>query len=61
MLGNFNEEAQIVLNNAKLEMSNLKHPYIGSEHLVLSILNSNSNLAKRLNSYGLDYNKLLRQ
>ena len=57
MLGNFNEEAQIVLNNAKLEMSNLKHPYIGSEHLVLSILNSNSNLAKRLNSYGLDYNK----
>ena len=55
MLGNFNEEAQIVLNNAKQEMILLKHPYIGSEHLVLSILKSNFKLANRLKNYGLTY------
>ena len=38
MLGNFSEEAQIVLNNAKEEMKELKHPYVGTEHLVLAIL-----------------------
>lgn len=55
MLGNFNEEAQIVLNNAKKEMLLLSHPYIGSEHLVLSILKCNNNLSNRLNDYGLNY------
>ena len=38
MLGNFNEEAQMVLNDAKKEMDLLKHPYVGSEHLVLSVI-----------------------
>ena len=56
MLGNFNEEAQMVLNIAKKEMSLLNHPYIGTEHLMLSILNSKSNLCERLKRYGLDYN-----
>lgn len=56
MLGNFNEEAQIVLNNAKKEMMLLNHPYVGSEHLVLSILKYNSNLSHKLNKYGLTYN-----
>ncbi len=57
MIGNFNEEAQKILVNAKEEMINLKHPYIGTEHLVLSILKSNSNLAKRLKEYELTYEK----
>ena len=55
MFGNFNDEAQFILNNAKLEMIKYKHPYIGSEHLVLSILSSNINISKRLNAYGLTY------
>lgn len=55
MLGNFNEEAQMVLNDAKKEMGLLKHPYVGSEHLVLSILKSNTNLSTRLKDYGLTY------
>lgn len=55
MLGNFNEEAQIVLNVAKKEMKLLNHPYVGSEHLVLSILKSKTNLSDRLNDYGLTY------
>lgn len=56
MIGNFNEEAQTVLINAKKEMLELGHPYIGTEHLLLSILNSDSNVCNRLNNYNLNYN-----
>lgn len=56
MIGNFNEEAQNILMNAKREMSDLGHPYIGTEHLLLSILNSDSNISNRLGNYGLNYN-----
>ena len=55
MIGNFNEEAQTVLINAKKEMLELGHPYIGTEHLLLSILNSNSNISNRLGNYNLNY------
>jgi len=55
MLGNFSEEAQDILVKAKLEMSNLKHPYVGTEHLVLSILKSQSTLSDRLKDYNLTY------
>lgn len=55
MIGNFNEEAQTVLMNAKKEMLDLGHPYIGTEHLLLSILNMDSNISGRLSSYGLYY------
>lgn len=56
MIGNFNEEAQSVLVNARVEMINLGHPYIGTEHLLLAILNSDSNICNRLGNYGLNYN-----
>ena len=56
MIGNFNEEAQTVLINAKKEMIELGHPYIGTEHLLLSILNSDSNVCNRLSNYNLNYN-----
>ncbi len=55
MLGNFNEEAQFILLNAKSEMVNLNHPYIGTEHLVLSILKNEDTLSKKLADYGLTY------
>lgn len=55
MLGNFNEEAQFILLKAKNEMVSLNHPYIGTEHLVLSILKNEDNLSKRLADYGLTY------
>lgn len=55
MIGNFNEEAQTILNNAKKEMIGLGHPYIGTEHLLLAILNSDSNICDRLSGYGLEY------
>ena len=56
MIGNFNEEAQTVLINAKEEMLKLGHPYIGTEHLLLAILNSDSNVSNRLSTYSLSYN-----
>ena len=55
MIGNYNEEAQTVLINAKKEMLELGHPYIGTEHLLLSILNSDSSIRNRLGNYNLNY------
>lgn len=56
MIGNFSDEAQNILNNAKIEMNSLGHPYVGTEHLLLSILNSDSDIVSRLNKYNLSYN-----
>ena len=55
MLGNFSEEAQIILNNAKEEMKELKHPYVGTEHLVLAILKENNSVSNKLNNVGISY------
>ncbi len=57
MFSKFSEEAQKILLNAKKEMSNLKHPYVGSEHLLLAILyNKDSEVAIKLNDYNINYN-----
>ena len=45
MFGNFTEEARKILVDAKKEMHDLKHPYVGSEHLLLAIL-KNDNISK---------------
>ena len=55
MLASFNEEAQYILLKSKTEMLNLNHPYIGSEHLVLSILKVENKLTEKLSEYGLTY------
>lgn len=55
MFGNFTEEARKVLVNAKKEMQELKHPYVGSEHLLLSILKGNNKISDKLKEYKLDY------
>ena len=61
MISNFNEEAQEILNKAKLEMLELKHPYIGTEHLVLSILHSKNEISERLRNYNLTYTNFKKQ
>lgn len=38
-------------------MTELKHPYVGSEHLLLAILKSKNNVSKKLKQYNLDYDK----
>lgn len=60
MFGNFTEEAQKILIHAKIEMCNLRHPYVGSEHLVLSILNNDKVLSDKLEKYNLNY-KIFRE
>lgn len=57
MFGNFTEETRKVLVRARKEMNLLKHPYVGSEHLLLAILFYDNEVSKRLKNYGLDYNK----
>ena len=38
MFGQCTEEARKILISAKEEMYNLKHPYVGSEHMILALL-----------------------
>ena len=56
MISNFNEEAKEIITQAKIEMSELKHPYVGTEHLVLAILKSKNEISEKLEKYNLTYN-----
>lgn len=56
MFSKFTEECQKILLNAKKEMQKLKHPYVGSEHLLLAILKEENSVSKKLNNIGVDYN-----
>lgn len=57
MFSSFSEEAQRVLVNSKKEMQDLKHPYVGSEHLFLALLKLKGDLTKKLNDLGITYPK----
>lgn len=63
MFSKFNEEAQKVLINAQKEMKSLKHSYIGSEHLLLSLLKNSNSVKEKLEENNLNYklfkNKLI--
>ena len=58
MFSNFTEEARNIIVLAKQEMKKLKHPYVGSEHLLLAILKDENNVSNTLKNYNLDYKKL---
>ena len=53
----FSEEAQKILKKAKLEMQKLKHAFIGSEHLILSILSDDNDISLKLQKYNVNYEK----
>ncbi len=56
MFKKFDEEAKKVLVNMRSEMVNLRHPYIGSEHLFLSILKcGNKDIVEKLEKFGITY------
>lgn len=58
MFSKFTESARKVLLDAKKEMLDLKHPYVGSEHLLLAILkDKNNQVTKILNDEHVDYRK----
>ena len=63
MFYNFTDEARKIIVNAKKEMLNLKHPYVGTEHLLLALLKQKNALSNKLYKVGLSYslvkNKLI--
>lgn len=61
MFSKFNEEVRKILLGAKKEMSLLKHPYVGTEHLVLSILKKDNLISSKLKEYGIDYNSFRKE
>ena len=62
MFSKFSEEAQKVLLMTKKEMQNLKHPYVGSEHLLLAILhNKELEITKFLEECQLTYEKCYKE
>ena len=56
MFSKFNETTKKILLDAKNEMMELNHPYVGSEHLILSILKSKDNkVVEVLKKYNITY------
>lgn len=54
MNNEFNYEVNKILKNAESEMKKLKHPYVGTEHLLLSLLNV-ERIASTCKKYKLTY------
>ena len=58
MFSKFSEDARKVLINSRKEMIELKHAYIGTEHIILAILkNPKNNISQKLEKYNLTYEK----
>lgn len=57
MFHNFGFEVSTLLESAEKEREELRHPYVGSEHLLLAILKTESDLSKKLKGIGLTYHK----
>lgn len=55
MFDNFNLNVSKIFKNAELEMMNLGHPYVGSEHLLLSILKDRNKVSCYLKKQDIDY------
>ena len=56
MFVNFSEEVRHLLKQAEIEKDLLNHPYVGSEHLFLSVL-KDSRLIDTLKKYKITYKK----
>lgn len=55
MFSKFSEEVQKILVLSRKEMQDLKHPFIGSEHLMLAILNNENDVSRKLRDYNITY------
>ncbi len=60
-MNKYSEEVKMVFKYSEIEMINLNHPYVGSEHLILSILSFKNNVSAVLNKYGITYKKYKRE
>ena len=58
----FDEESQKLIVEAKKEMYELRHPYVGSEHLLLAILNNKElEITKMLDKYDITYDSFKKE
>lgn len=57
MFNNFGFIGSKILKDAEKEREELSHPYVGSEHLLLSILKNDSKTQNLLEDYGLTYKR----
>ncbi len=57
MLDKFNDEVIFLLECAEEEMISMKHPYVGSEHLLLSLLNNDELVKSTFKKVGITYTK----
>lgn len=55
MFHNYGYEVSIILKNAERERFSLKHPYVGTEHLLLAILKEDNEVSRMLLSYNFSY------
>ena len=55
MFGKFSEDTQKILILAKKEMCELKHEYIGSEHILLAMLKNDNTIIEKLKKYKVTY------
>ena len=61
MFNNFGFSGSELLKEAEKERYDLHHPYVGSEHLLLSILKKNTPLTEKLKEYNLTYDKFKKE
>ncbi len=61
MFENFGFEITKLFKEAEQERFILKHPYVGSEHLLLAVLKSKSDIVSTLNKYDLTYDKFKKE
>ena len=50
-------ELDRILKSAEVEHDKLKHPYVGTEHLLLALLKEENYLTDKLKEYKLNYNR----
>ena len=56
MFDKYSLEVSKIFKDAEREMLELKHPYVGSEHLLLSLMKNNLEIKEFLEKYDLTYN-----
>ena len=61
MFKNFLEDVVGILKGSEEERYNLRHPYVGTEHLLLSILKIDEEMANFLKKYNLTYNSFKKE
>lgn len=58
---NFSDEVSLILKVAETEMLELAHSFVGTEHLMLSILKSDNEISRYLNSKNINYNNFKKE